>query len=79
VKKLKHLLNISHDRKEFKDTLTDEGIPNTICDLLFQKYAVEVPVMEAIEKHSFLKEVKGLICEEMPSLKKQQVFFGFGC
>ena len=33
-------------------------------------------MLEAIGKHAFLKEVKGLIDEEMPSLKKQEVFFG---
>jgi len=44
--------------------------------LLFEKYVVEATVLEAIGKHAFLKEVKGLIDEEMPSLKKQEVFFG---
>jgi len=33
-------------------------------------------VLEAIGKHGFLREVKGLIDEEMPSLKKPEVFFG---
>jgi len=30
--------NISDDKKEFRDTLTVEGIPKVICDLLFEKY-----------------------------------------
>jgi len=44
--------------------------------LLFENYVVEVPVMEAIEKNAFLKEVEELIDEDMPSLKKQESFFG---
>jgi len=71
------LQNISVDKKEFRDTLTAEGIPKAICDLLVEKYVVEATVLEAIGKHVFLREVKGLIDEEMPSLKKQEVFFGF--
>jgi len=70
------LQNISDDKKEFAERLTAEGIPKEICDLLFEKYVVEATVLEAIGKHAFLKEVKGLIDEEMPSLKKQEVFFG---
>jgi len=45
--------------------------------LLFEKYVVEATVLEAIGKHAFLKEVKGLIDEEMPSFKKQEVFLDF--
>ena len=56
--------------------LSAEGIPKAICDLLFEKYVVEATVLEAIGKRAFLKEVKGLIDEEMPSLKKQEVFVG---
>jgi len=61
---------------KFKEELSAEGVPKAICDLLFEKYVVEATVLEAIGKHAFLKEVKGLIDEEMPSLKKQEVFFG---
>jgi len=35
---LEHLQNISDDKKEFRDTLTAKGVPDAICDLLFEKY-----------------------------------------
>ena len=70
------LQSISDDKKEFRDTLTAKGVPDSICDLLFEKYVVEATLLEAIGKHAFLREVKGLIDEEMPSLKKQEVFLG---
>jgi len=75
LKKLKDFQNISDDKKKFRDTLTAKGVPDSICDLLFEKYIVEATVLEAIGKHAFLKEVKGLIDEEMPSLRKQEVYF----
>ena len=38
VKKLEHLQNISDSKKEFRDALTAKGVPDAICDLLFEKY-----------------------------------------
>jgi len=40
--------NISGNKKEFTDILSAEGIPETICDLLFEKYVAEIAVTEAI-------------------------------
>ena len=77
VKKLEHLQNIGRgDYDKFKTDLSAKGVPDSICDLLFEKYVVEATALEAIGKHAFLKEVKGLIDEEMPSLKKHEVFSG---
>jgi len=59
VKKLKDLQNISDYKKEFRDTLTAKGVPDAICDMLFEKYVVEATVLEAIGKHAFLRESKG--------------------
>ena len=74
---LEKLQNVGRgDYDKFTEKLSAEGIPKAICDLLFEKYVVEATVLEAIGKHAFLREVKGLIDEEMPSLKKQEVFFG---
>jgi len=33
--------NISDNKKEFRDTLTAEGVQKAICDLLFQEYVVD--------------------------------------
>jgi len=44
--------------------------------LLFEKYVVEIPAMEAIEKLALWNEVKGLIGEEMPNMEDQEIFRG---
>jgi len=65
------------DYESFKKDLSAKGVPDAICDLLFEKYVVVATAMEAIGKYAFLKEVKWLIDEEMPSLKKQEFFLDF--
>jgi len=55
VKKLEHLQNISDNKKKFRDTLTAKGVPDAICDLLFEKYVatkngVRVMKMMVIER-----------------------------
>ena len=41
MKKLEHLQNISENKKEFRDSLTARGVPDAICDLLFEKYVAK--------------------------------------
>jgi len=65
------------DYESFKKDLSAKGVPDAICDLLLEKYVVVATAMEAIGKYAFLKEVKWLIDEEMPSLKKQEFFLDF--
>jgi len=72
LKKLKDFQNISDDDDKFARNLSGKGVPNSICDLLFENYVVEATVLEAIGKPAFLKEDKGLIDEEM------RVFWTFG-
>ena len=72
MKKLKDFQNISDDDSKFASNLSTKGVPDSICDLLFEKYVVEATVLEAIGMHAFLREVKGLIDEEM------RVFWTFG-
>ena len=38
VKKLEHLQNISDNKKEFAERLSAKGVPDAICDLLFETY-----------------------------------------
>jgi len=62
---LEKLQNVGRgDYDKFTEKLSAEGIPKAICDLLFEKYVVEATVLEAIGKHAFSKEVKGLIDEK---------------
>ena len=62
VKKLDHLQNVGRgDYELFKKGLSLKGVPDAICDLLFEKYVVEATVMEAVGKYPFLNEIKGLI------------------
>ena len=70
------LKEISDNDEKFVRKLSAKGIPKVICVLLFKKYVVEATMLEAIGKNAFLREVKELIDEEMPCLKKQEVFFG---
>jgi len=75
VKKLEHLQNVGRGNfDKFAGKVTAKVVPDSICDLLVQKYVVDVPVMEAIEKHAFLKEVKGLINDFISQMEDQEIF-----
>jgi len=66
--------NISDDDEKFATKSSAEGVPDAICDLLFQKYVIEATVTEAVEKHVLVADIEALIREGKYELDPQAVF-----
>jgi len=61
------------DYELFKKGLSAIGVPDAICDLLFEKYVVEAIVMEAVEKYPFLNKIRGLIKEVFSDMEDHEI------
>jgi len=70
VKKLKDLKEISDNKKEFTEKLSAKGVPDAICDLLFEKYVATKKRSASGESDKDSKKV----CIEQTTDTRMEIF-----